>query len=161
MDSKVIAPLPVAISWEKRRDDLLASPVSAADKADQLLGLLPQLSGLPQAEAARHLANLLGDDHFMVAGAYLTNAQAPASVQGILMGELFNRPERVKLPLCLAIVRAPDHPQAGQARNLLSTFLGEDFGTNWPAWEAAVQARLQADPHTRSSANPPETSPVR
>lgn len=136
---------PVVLSWEKRRDELLTSSTPTAEKAEQLLALLPQLAGPEQEEAAKHLANLLGDDQFVTAGAYLTNAQAPATVQSILMADLFNRPERVKLPLCLAIVRAEDHPQAGQARSLLTLFLSEDYGTNWPAWEEAIRARLQAN----------------
>ena len=40
----------------------------------------------------------------------------------------------------------PDHPQAEQAKSLLTLFLSEDHGTNWPAWEEALRARLQANP---------------
>ena len=136
---------PLVVSWENTRDEILRSNASSADKADRLLALLPQLSGEEQAEAARHTANLLSDDHFLSAAACFTNATAPTNVQSLFMADLLNRPERVKLPLSLAVARNENHPCAAQAKELLQLYLTEDFGTDWSAWEAAVKARLQTN----------------
>jgi hypothetical protein len=142
-----LAPTPAApatpATWEEARDEVLKSGESATNKAEILLAWLPRLSGDNQAEAARHLVNLLGDDHFVTAGNYLTNAQAPEAVQRLLMADLLNRPDHVKLPLFLAIARSQGHPRAEEARNLLVALMPEDLNTNWEAWETAIQARLK------------------
>jgi hypothetical protein len=139
-------PVPAAISWGDRRDEILTSGASADEKADSFLALLPTLAGADQEEAARHLVNLLSDEHFLAAAGYLTNAQVPEAVQTILLADLLNRPEAVKLPLWLAVARAEDHPRAAEAKEFLALSFSEDYETNWSAWEAAVQARLQAAP---------------
>jgi hypothetical protein len=137
-------PLPLPpLPWDMRRDALLRSEAPASEKADRLLGMLPDLAPADQEEAARHLINLLADDRFASAGAWLTNAQAPEAVQGLLMADLMNRPDKVRLPLYLLIAQTPGHPRAAEARYLLSVHLPDDHGTNWPAWEAAVLLRLQ------------------
>jgi hypothetical protein len=137
---------PSADAWAARRDEILHSAGTADEKADRLLALVPGLSGADQEEAARHLVNLLSDEHFPVAGGYLTNPQAPDAVQNILMAELLNRPEAVKLPLWLAVARVEEHPRAAEAKEFLALNFPEDYATNWPAWEAAVQTRLQTAP---------------
>ncbi len=134
---------PPPLAWDVRRDALLRSEAPTAEKADRLLAMLPDLAPAEQEEAARHLVNLLGDDRFANAGAWLTNAQASETVQGLLMADLMNRPDKVRLPLYLVIAQTPDHPRAAEARYLLSLHLPDDHGTNWAAWEAAVQLRLQ------------------
>ena len=139
------ATTPLMFSWDNTRDEILRSRASSAEKANQMLALLPLLSGEAQADAARHTANLLSDDHFLSAAACFTNANAPTNVQVIFMADLLNRPERVKLPLSLAVARDENHPCAAQAKDLLQLYLAEDFGANWPAWEAAMQARLRTN----------------
>ena len=134
---------PASLSWDQRRDAVLRSDAPPSEKADQLLGMLPDLASADQEEAARHLVNLLGDDRFVRAGAWLTNAQAPAAVQSLLMAELMNRPDKVRLPFYLLIAQTPEHPRAAEALYLLSVHLPDGHGTNWAAWETAVQTRLQ------------------
>ena len=137
---------PIIAPWEKQREEILRSSAPAAEKAERLLPLLPLLAGEEQQEATRHTINLLSDDHFLAAAGCFTNASAPTNVQSLFMAELLNRPEKVKLPLSLALARNPDHPCAAAAKKLLELYLGEDLGTNWPAWEAAVQAKLPSNP---------------
>ncbi|MBI5383137.1 MAG: hypothetical protein HZA90_00465 [Verrucomicrobia bacterium] len=134
------------LAWEKQRDALLTSSMSSEQKAGELLALLPGLATVDQEEAAKHLVNLLSDDHFTAVGVCLTNAAEPEAVVAVLMADLLNRPEKVKLPLCLAIARTPGHPRAEEALKLLGLHFVADHGTNWPAWEAAVQERLQSNP---------------
>lgn len=137
---------PIIAPWEKQREDILRSSASAGEKAERLLPLLPLLAGEEQQEATRHAINLLSDDHFLAAAACFTNVNAPTNVQSLFMADLLNRPEKVKLPLSLALARNAEHPCAAEAKKLLDLYIGEDFGTNWSAWEAAVQAKLQSNP---------------
>jgi hypothetical protein len=137
---------PPVVSWGQQREEILKSDSPVEEKAAQFLAMLPRLEGAEQEEAARHMINLLGDEQFPIASGYLTNAQAPAQVQELLMAELLNRPEKLKLPLYLAIMRTEGHPKAEEAREMLKLYITEDLRTNWPAWEEAVQARLQKTP---------------
>jgi hypothetical protein len=142
-----LAPAQEPVSWELQRDDILKSAATAEAKADRLLALLPQLSAAEQEDASRHLVNLLSDEHLLARGeACLTNLQISRAVQSALMADLLNRPEQVKLPLWLAILRTPEHPDAGEARNQLLFYVSEDAGTNWAAWESAIRERLQSRP---------------
>lgn len=140
------SPAPTSANWADRRDEILQSSAAPAEKASSLLVLLPDLAAPDQEEAARHLTNFLEDDEFVTAGAYLTNAEAPEVVQSVLMADLLNRPEHLKLPFFLIIARTPEHRHASEAQALLALHFAEDFGTNWTAWEAAVQTRLQNHP---------------
>jgi hypothetical protein len=145
-DSQNPPPRPLVLGWQEQRDALLKSDASSDEKADQLLATLPTLAAADQEDAAKHLVNLLSDDRFGAAAAWLTNVQSAESVQTILMNDLLNRPEKVKLPCYLALARIEDHPRAQDAKRLLSLHFTEDFGANWSAWEAAVHARLQTGP---------------
>jgi hypothetical protein len=147
LDGGPVVPPKTTVSWDEQRDGILKAAIPTEEQANLFLAALPQLSATEQEDAARHLVNLLGDEQFLSrAAAYVTNAQAPQAVQALFMADLLNRPENVKLPLWLAVIRAPGHPNAEEARELLSFYVPEDLGTNWPAWETAVQERLSAKP---------------
>lgn len=131
------------IQWEQQIDDILLSEAESADKGRQLLALFPQLPPEAQVEAAPHLANLTDDADFAGLGPLLTNASTPQAVLEVLVGDLLNRPNRIKLPLLLAIASVPEHPSAAEAKTLLETMLGQDHGQDWAAWGAAIQAWLK------------------
>lgn len=133
-------------AWDAQRDDILRSSAAPEAKAQRLLTLLPGLSPEDMEEAAQHLANLLPDERFSTAADYLTNPAAPASVRTVLLAELSNRPERIKLPLLLAVARDPENPQAEAAREFLTPYLPANVETNWPAWEEAIHRRLLTMP---------------
>jgi len=126
-------------------DNILASDTPTAQKAEQLLSLMPSLPASEQVEAAQHLVNLLNDEQFLAAGYYLTNQDAAAEVQSVFVAELLNRPEKLKLPLCLAIASTTGHRHAREAKDLLGLHVAEDHGTNWPAWAQAIQSLLEQD----------------
>ncbi|MEI7729079.1 MAG: hypothetical protein WCO56_05890 [Verrucomicrobiota bacterium] len=132
-------------SYEDRRDEILRATIPTELKAEQFLEMVPQLKGEEQEEAVKHLANLLSDEMFPAAAGFLTNADTPEKVREVLMADLLNRNEKLKLPLCLAIARTPDHPQAEDAMKVLTTYFPEDYGSNWTAWETNVSNRLTND----------------
>lgn len=132
--------------WEGKVDDLLGSTNSDHDKARQMLEMFPQLPADGQEEVARHLSNLVADQDYGAMRAYLTNASLPAAVLDILLGDVLNRPNSLKLPALLDVARTPQHPKAGEAKDFLELFLEEDYANDWDKWQAKMDEWLKSNP---------------
>jgi hypothetical protein len=133
-------------AWEEKVDDILGSDKSDPDKAKQMLEMFPQLPADGQEEVARHLSNLVSDQDYGPLRAYLTNASWPAAVLDILLGDVLNRPNSLKLPALLDVARTPQHPKAGEAKDFLELFLEEDYANDWGKWQAKMEEWLKANP---------------
>ena len=133
-------------AWEDKVDDILGSAESDPDKAKQMLEMFPQLPADGQEEVARHLSNLVSDEDYGALRAYLTNASLPAAVLDILLGDVLNRPNSLKLPALLEVARTPQHPKAGEAKDFLELFLEEDYANDWDKWQAKMEEWLKANP---------------
>jgi hypothetical protein len=83
------------------------------------------------------------DDHYDGVAQLLTNAATQSAVSTILMDDLLNRKNTLKLPMLLAIARNGDHPLGGQARDMLELFIQTDYGTNWDQWADAIDTWMQ------------------
>jgi hypothetical protein len=134
---------------ELNLDDILRSNQPETIKADQLIQLAVQSQDEAQEDAVRHLVNLLDDEHYVSAQLLYTNAHTHPEVLSILMQDLLNRPESVKLPVALAIAQVDLHPQHEQAISLLRLHIDQDHGSNWLEWEQAVQSKLSGAEPTR------------
>lgn len=132
--------------WEKKIDDILTAEGDESQKAQQLLALLPTLPETAQIEAAQHLVNLVPDEGYAATSQHLTNAHTAEAVLDVLIGDLMNRPNTLKLPMLLQVARITDHPKAGEAKELLEFYVGEDLGTDWDAWEKSVTTWLKENP---------------
>jgi hypothetical protein len=111
-----------------------------------LLSLLPNLPEDGQVEAAQHLSNLLSDEDFNLLGPTLTNAAVAEAVLDVLMTDVLNRPNNLKLPALLEVARIPGHPKASEARDILEIFVDDNFGEDWAAWQAAVGKWMAENP---------------
>ncbi len=132
--------------WEGKVDEILGSAGSDRDKARRMLEMFPQLPADGGEEVARHLSNLVPDQDYGLMRAYVTNAALPAAVLEVLFGDVLNRPNSLKLPTLLDVARMPQHPEAGEAKDYLQLYLEEDYGSDWDAWQAKMDAWLQANP---------------
>jgi hypothetical protein len=132
--------------WEQRLDDVLGSNENEAQKATRLLEMFPLLPEDGQIEIAQHLSNLLPDDRYSALSQTLTNAAAPEGVLDVLMTDVLNRPNSLKLPTLLQVARTPNHPKADEARDVLEVFVDENYGTDWAKWEKAIQDWLKENP---------------
>jgi hypothetical protein len=96
-----LPPLPAADvpiqEWEERIDTILAGNIDEGIKVDRLLQLFPTLPEDGQIEAAEHLSNLLPDELYPELGQTLTNATASEEVLDVLMTDVLNRPNGIKL----------------------------------------------------------------
>ena len=133
-------------NWDEKIDAILSAEGDDADKAKLMLALFPHLPEDGQVEVAQHLSNLTADKDYAPLGAYLTNSATPEAVQDVLMADLLNRPNSVKLPLLLDVARDAHNPKAGEAKDILELFLEEDYGTDWPQWQNKMQQWLADNP---------------
>jgi hypothetical protein len=67
-------------------------------------------------------------------------------VANVLLNDLLNRNNTLKLPMLLAIARNSDHPLKDQALDLLGLLTQKDNGTNWDQWSTSVDTWLQDNP---------------
>jgi hypothetical protein len=132
-----------APDWEQRLDDILLGDDDENGKADKILALIPRAPADAQQELAQHLVNMVQDDHYDGTAELLTNAATSPDVSNVLMNDLLNRGNTLKLPMLLAIARNNDHPLKDQALDLLGLLTQEDKGTNWDEWSTTVDTWLQ------------------
>ena len=144
--SPATTPGGVITNWDDRLEEILVSETDDTNKLKQLFEMFPRIPEEGQAEVALHLSNLVDDENYSQLGELLKNPRLPESVLDVLMGDLLNRPNGVKLPMFLDIARNPDHAKAAEARELLELYLDEDYGTDWPKWDEKVKAWMKENP---------------
>jgi len=125
-------------NWNETVAGILSSGSDEKEKNQQLLELLPRLPPEGQSQVAEHLSRSLPNQDFPQLGQYLTNATTPEPVLDVIMADLLNRPDTLKLPYLLQIARDQQSPKAAEAKGILAALLDEDFGDNWPQWQAKV-----------------------
>ena len=146
-ESPVAPPAGALIAdWEQKIDDVLTGQEEDNQKAKRLLSIFPNLPEDGQVEAAQHLSNLLPDEDYAALKQTLTNAVMPEAVLDVLMTDVLNRPNQLKLEALLDVARIPNHPKGEEARDVLEVFVDENFGEDWAAWDAAVKKWLKENP---------------
>jgi hypothetical protein len=141
------APVPTTIEeWEQRIDDVLTTAGDETQKAKQLLAFFPNLPEDGQVEAAQHISNLLPDEEYALLAPALINPQTPEEVLDVLMTDVLNRPNDLKLGTLLEVARTPNHPKAEEARDVLEVYVDENYGDDWAAWDSAVKKWLKENP---------------
>jgi hypothetical protein len=143
----LLTPPPVeSTEWEKQLDDVLLSDADVNLKADRILAMIPTAPSNAQVELSQHLVNMVQDDHYDGAAQLLTNPATAAAVSTVLMNDLLNRNNTLKLPMLLDVARDEDHPLKDQAREMLELLIQEDDGTNWDQWGTSINTWLQNNP---------------
>jgi hypothetical protein len=78
----------------------------------------------------------------------------------VLVSDLMNREDQVKLPALLEIAKIPNHPYHDEAMTDLQIFLDQDNGNNWSKWDGAVREYLRKQAAEEAAANAPEPTPA-
>ena len=133
-------------NWEDKLDDILGSEGEESEKAKQLLAMFSRLPADGQVEVAQHLSNLLSDQDYAPLGKLLTDSKLPEEVLDVLIVDVLNRPNTLKLPLLFELARDAQHPKAAEAKDLLELYLEEDYGTDWNKWQAKMEQWLKENP---------------
>jgi len=120
--------------WEEKIDELLTTQEDETQKAKRLLAMFPNLPEDGQVEAAQHLSNLMPDEEYASLAHTLTNAAMPEAVLDVLMTDVLNRPNKIKLDTLFEVARTPNHAKAEEARDILEVFLDD---VDWDAVKAS------------------------
>ena len=89
---------------------------------------------------------VLVDQDYDLLRKHLTNPDLPGDVLEVLLGDVLNRPNSLKLPALLEVARSPQHPKAAEAKDFLELFLESDYGTDWDKWQAGMEQWLKDNP---------------
>jgi hypothetical protein len=144
-------------TWEDHLDGILLSDDNEDGKADKILALLPQAPPDAQEQIAQHLVNMVQDNHYDGTSNLLVNANVNTNVADVLINDLLNRNNTLKLNVLLKVFETPDHPMAGNAREMLELFTQEEHGTNYSEWDSAVAKWLKENepaPETQAQLTP-------
>jgi hypothetical protein len=120
--------------WEQKIDDVLTGQDDEAVKARQLLEIFDRLPEDGQVEAAQHISNLLPDEQYAELSKRLVDPKTPEGVLEVLMTDVLNRPNKLKLDALFDVARLPTHPKAEEARDVLEVFLDD---VDWDAVKAS------------------------
>jgi hypothetical protein len=135
-----------ATNWNEVVQAIVESDAADADKAKKLFDLFPSLPPETQVAVVENLSELVSDPNYAPLGQLLKNAKLPAPVLDGLMGDALGRPDSVKLPLMLELARNPSHAKASEAKDILETYLGKDYGSDWAQWQQHLAEWLKANP---------------
>jgi hypothetical protein len=64
----------------------------------------------------------------------------------VILADVLNRPNAIKLPLLLDTARNPDNTKAGEAREMLELYLDGNYGRNWNKWKQEMEKWLKENP---------------
>ena len=147
--------------WREKMDDILtAEGVSEEKKAEQLAAMIPGQSPEVQNEAAREMSLILGDTNYAPAAKLLLNPATPTNVFNQLFTEFVIRGNGLKLPLILDLAQTKDHFYREDARQVLKTYLKQDYGDRWDLWQAGVNNYLDMTQNgIRASSFAPNSPP--
>jgi len=130
----VVDPNVKITDWEQKIDDVLTGQDDEGLKAKQLMAIFDRLPEDGQVEAIQHISNLLPDEQYADLAKRLTNPATPEGVLEVLMTDVLNRPNQLKLDTLFDVARQMNHPKAEEARDVLEVFLDE---VDWDAVKAS------------------------
>jgi len=156
---KVVTPPRTQTEWEARIDQVLDLQAGETETAKMLINLMPTLPPDGQAEAAQHITNLVLDKDYGLVMPMLRNTALSEGVQDVLITDLMNRDDNVKLPALLEVARIPNHPYHEEAMTDLQIFLDQDFGTNWAKWDSSMREYLRKQAAEEAALNAPDPAP--
>ena len=88
----------------------------------------------------------MSDQDYAPLGKLLTDSNLPEPVLDVLIVDVLNRPNSLKLPLLLEVARDAQHPKAGEAKDLMELYLEEDHGADWTKWQTKMEQWLKENP---------------
>lgn len=120
--------------------------IADSEVARRLLALAQAVATpMDQRVAALENGLMIADDaHYALVRPLLENPALEPKLARLLLRDLHQRGDAVKLPALLALLLQEGHPLHEDARNTLAFLLAADHGRNRAAWRTAVDAHLRA-----------------
>lgn len=131
--------------WDEKIDDAILDFADKDDVVRQRLFAIAADDKVPansRIRALEHGLNLLDDEHYREALPFLLEGQATDEMREAVFFDLQGRGDPLKLSACVEIIKRRDHPFTTQAGELLQFFTREDLGSDWQAWNQAVDRYL-------------------
>lgn len=134
---------PADHEWEIEVDNILSGD-EEEKVVSQLLSALPRLNGSGQAAAVSHLTNLLGDEDYQPLADVALEQTVGDEALEVIMLDMFNREEEVKLPFFVDLLEKPNHPFHDDAREVLLSVIGHDAPDHdREGWDEAITEWLE------------------
>lgn len=121
------------------------SSLSRWEKAQALFKIYSSIDKEGQRKAAHAAVRYVDDEHFVVVRHQMLDSSLPKQVLSVFLTDTLKRSDAVKMPLLLELAQRDGHPMQGEARQLLSAFLGRDYGLSWDKWQEAMVAYLDTN----------------
>ena len=136
------------LPWKKRIDAITSrADLSDTRKAKSLIEMLADLPEQAIVEAAHEAATRLPDaDYRAVIRPTLIDPQTDTRVIAVLFADLMERPAVISLPILLSIAKESRHSYAPFAMQNLERTLGQNLGSDWTKWDAAIQNHIAIFP---------------
>jgi hypothetical protein len=109
--------------WQNEFVAILGSEATDLVKAQQLLDLFPLVPPQTQTDAAMLACDLVPDDRYELLGQYLTNSETDASARSVLIGNLLQRHNSIKIPWLTELSHDNSTSEAAEAAEFLQLFL--------------------------------------
>ncbi len=133
-------------NWEEKVDLILGAEIDDTNKVRQLFALFPHVPEESKSEVAQHLSNLVSDEDYARLGELLKDPTLADDALDVLLADVLNRPNALKLPELLEVAQMSNHPKADEAKDILALFLDEDFGSDWFKWKEKMTDWLKDNP---------------
>ena len=132
--------------WDDKVSDIIVSDSPFTNKCAEMLEMFPHMPEAGQVETSHHLSNLTQDENYAPLGKILMDPKTSTNVDEVLMTDVLNRGNNIKLPVLLQVARTPNHPKAAEARDMLGRLLEADYNTDWTGWEQKIRTYLKENP---------------
>ena len=131
--------------WDEKIDDAILDFSDKDDTVRQRLFAIAADAKVPpnsRIRALEHGLDLLSEEHYSEALPFLLEGQTTEEMREAVFFDLQGRGDQLKLSACVEIIKRPNHPFSTQAGELLQFFTGDDLGSDWQAWNQAVDRYL-------------------
>ncbi len=132
--------------YGEQLDAIILGPEDEGKKLGMLIAIMKVAPAEVALEYSQHAINFAQDDNYSGLAGILTNSATSSGVATVLMNDLLNRNNALKLPMLLAVAQTDDHSLKGEAKEMLELFIQEDHGTNWTEWSEAIDKWLKENP---------------
>jgi hypothetical protein len=132
--------------WDAKIDEILASDATESEIGGKLLELYPSVPPEGQADLALEIAARTSNQDYGKLSNLMTNSITPEDVVEVLLTDLLDRPDTIRLPLLLDMARSKTNSKSEDAHDLLEALLGEDYGTDWNQWSKKISEWLASHP---------------
>jgi hypothetical protein len=105
--------------------------------------LFPNMSTFEKVAAAPHMVNLTSDEELTKMINLLKNPLTPPEAMETFFNDMLNRPPEMGWPVLIDIIGQPRHPMGEQAREIMSTIVGDDYGTDINKWREGLREQLR------------------